>query len=335
MSTGVEWQLFVLGGFRLMHGGAEVRVSRRKVASLLAFIILHPARHSRDSLATLFWGDYPDIEARRSLRVALSMLRSALGDDSLIADNDTVQFNPTFPLWTDALAFQSYARQFLAEPPFDLSPSFIDLYQGDLLSGYYDEWIAADEEQLRALYVEVLLQMAQQMRSHSDYLRSIDCARRVLGIEPANERAHQHVMFCFVAQGNRSAALQQYNACVQALESELAAAPMPETQALFRWISGQPEHAPAAEARITNLPIPLTSFVGREHQMAEIKRILSQQRLVTLTGPGGSGKTRLAIHVATDLVDAYKDGVWFVEMAGVQFPPLWRMQRPGHWVCSL
>ena len=70
MSTGAEWQLFLLGGFRLLHGGAEVRIARRKVASLLAFLVLHPARHSRDSLATLLWGDYPDSEARRSLRVA-------------------------------------------------------------------------------------------------------------------------------------------------------------------------------------------------------------------------------------------------------------------------
>ena len=102
------------------------------------------------------------------------MLRTTLGDDSLIADTNTVQLNPTFPLWTDALAFQSYAGQFLSEPPFDLSPSFVELYQGDLLDGYYDDWMAPERERLRTLYVDVLLQMAQQMRSHSDYTRAID-----------------------------------------------------------------------------------------------------------------------------------------------------------------
>jgi DNA-binding SARP family transcriptional activator len=66
MSTGAARQLFILGAFRLVHGGAEVHVARRKVASLLAYLVLHPAKHSRDSLAALFWGDYPDSTARRS-----------------------------------------------------------------------------------------------------------------------------------------------------------------------------------------------------------------------------------------------------------------------------
>jgi DNA-binding SARP family transcriptional activator len=313
-STG-EWQLHLLGAFRLECGAQEIRFQRRKTASLLAYLALQPDRHTRDELAALFWGDYPDSEARRSLRVALSGLRSALGNEIIIVDGDTVQANPTFPLCCDAIAFQSYAARFLAEAPFDVAASFIDLYNGDLLPGFDDEWIPPLRERLRSLYLEALLHTTQQMRSHSDYEHAIELARRVLASEPSNERAHQHLLFCHMALGDRAAALHQYEICRQVLHDDLGVEPLAETSALYRWIKGQPEHEEPGEARITNLPIPLSSFIGREQEMAQIKRLLAQHRLLTLTGPGGSGKTRLALQVATDLVDGYRDGVWFSDLA--------------------
>lgn len=318
MDESADNRLFVLGTFRLEHHGQELHVARRKVASLLAYLALYPQRHSRNELAGLLWGDYPDREARMSLRTSLALLRSLLGEDVVIADAQAVQINPTFPLWVDALAFESYARQFLAEPPFDLSAAFIEYYQGDLLPDVDDDWVTPARERLHSLYIETLLHAVQVMRSHSDYRRAIALAQRVLACEPANERAHQHLMFCYMTLADRSAALQQYDACVKALRHELAVEPMPETTALYNWIKGSPAPAEAGAAHVTNLPIPLTSFVGREREMTEVKRLLAQHRLVTLTGPGGSGKTRLAIHVATDLVDAYADGVWFSDLAGLE-----------------
>jgi DNA-binding SARP family transcriptional activator len=141
----------------------------------------------------------------------------------------------------------------------------------------------------------VLLQLAQQMRSRSQYARAIELARRVLAVEPANERAHQHLMFCYAATGDRSAGLAQYAACERRLKSELNVAPSPETHSLRTWMEQRDGLSPAIEARATNLPAPLTSFVGRERQIESIERLLRRHRLVTLTGPGGSGKTRLAI----------------------------------------
>ncbi len=320
MNASDDWQLHILGAFRLQHGDRQIRIVRRKVACLLAYLIPHPDKRTRQDLATLFWGDFPDTDALRSLRTALSVLRSTVDGEIVIADGESARFNPTFQLWVDALEFQSYAVHFLAEDPFDLSTSFIDLYQGDLLRDFYDDWITPERDRLRSLYLDVLLHVAQQMRSRSEYERAIGFARRVLAIEPANERAHQHIMFCYIAMGDRSAALKQYEICRQGLEDDLGVEPMPETTALYHWIRGRPGHEPAREALITNLPIPLTTFVGREPQMAEIRRRLTQTRLLTLTGPGGSGKTRLAIQVATDLVDAYKDGVWFIDLAPLHDP---------------
>ena len=286
MNEPAEDRLYVLGVLRLERRGSEVKFPRRKAASLLAYLALHPQKHGRDHLATLLWGDYVDDEARASLRNALSLLRRMVGDDAFIADAQTVQINPTFPLWVDARAFEGYAREFLAAPSFDLSPSFIDLYQGDLLPDLYDDWIGPERDRLRSLYIDALLQAVQQMRSRSEYAQAIELAQRVLAIEPSNERAHQHLMFCYVATGDRSAALRQYEACRQALHDDLAVEPLPETTALANWMKGKPEHEQAREARITNLPIPLTSFIGREQEMTAIKRLLAEHRLVTVTGTG-------------------------------------------------
>src|SRR5204863_1326500 len=76
------------------------------------------------------------------------------------------------------------------------------------------------------------------------------------------------------------------------------------------------------DALPNNLPLQLTSFVGREAQLAEVKQLLSTNRLLTLTGSGGCGKTRLALQVAADILDAYPDGVWFVDLAPLAAEPL-------------
>ena len=78
-----------------------------------------------------------------------------------------------------------------------------------------------------------------------------------------------------------------------------------------------PEHPP-----VNNLPLELSSFVGREREIAEVKRLLAEHRLLTLTGPGGCGKTRLALEVAADLVEGFKDGAWLVELASLSDPAL-------------
>ena len=151
----------------------------------------------------------------------------------------------------------------------------------------------------------------------------IDLASRVLTQDPANEAAHQHLMFSHFAAHDRNAALKQYEACVRSLRDELGVEPSPETQALFTRIKSAPPPGPSRTDHTKNLPIPLTSFIGREREIAELKQLLKgaevglqpQTRLLTLTGPGGCGKTRLAIQVANELADTYRNGVWWVDLA--------------------
>jgi predicted ATPase/DNA-binding SARP family transcriptional activator len=319
--------LYLLGSFRLERDTGPIRLPTHKIESLLAFLALHPEEHSREKLAALFWGDSPDTQARGSLRKALTLLRQHLSTDVLITDRETVQVNPAFPIWLDALEFErithsesvagsleSEIENLKSQRDFQ---SDIALYRGDLLSDFYDDWILTEREHYRALYLNTLLQLVQELRAQSEYDRAIEYAHNVLTADPANERAYQHLMFCYVALGNRQAALEQYEQCKRALQEELAVEPSSETTALYQWIRQSRDETRTVAAHLTNLPIPVSSFIGRKREMAEVKESLSLTRLLTLTGAGGSGKTRLAIQVATDLIDAFKEGVWWVELASL------------------
>jgi predicted ATPase/DNA-binding SARP family transcriptional activator len=285
----------------------------RKTLSLLAYLLLHQHNaHSREKLASLFWGDVSDQQARHSLRTALATLRNEFGAELFITDRETVKINPDIPFWIDARQFENDAKA-TSDAEITGLQKAIDLYRGDLLADFYDDWISLEREHYHIIYLELLLRMAQLMRSRSEYARAIEHAEKVLESDPANERAFQHLIFCRLANGDRVAALKEYEECRRVLEEELAVEPSPETTALYQWLKKAP--IMATEARITNLPIPLTSFIGRSREMARVKDMLAQVRLVTLTGSGGCGKTRLAIRVASDLVDAFRDGVWWVDFA--------------------
>lgn len=309
-------RLFLLGSFRLECEGRMIHLPTRKAESLFAFLALFPESHHREKLAAGFWSDVPDEQARTSLRSALAALRKELGEGILIADRETIQLNPDHAIWVDARAFE----QSVADDP----TSAVSLYQSSLLPDFYDDWIAPERERLRILYLETLLQLAQQARSESKYARAIELARHVLLTDPASEKAHQHLMFCFAATGNRATALKQYDDCKRVLRDELNVEPSTETTALYRKIRAEETGSQAKEALLSNLPILLTSFVGRERELTELKELVGKTRLLTLTGAGGCGKTRLAIQMATELavVDRFKHGEWWVDLALLSDPTL-------------
>jgi predicted ATPase/DNA-binding SARP family transcriptional activator len=307
----------LFGRVRIGRGGDEISLPTRKAELLLAYLLLHPGPRSRERTAALFWGDSSDSSARASLRNCLSTLRREIDRDLLKTDRDTVEVASDFAVWVDALELRSQATRYLEDPSPRPDRVQVDLYENDLLVDFYDDWVITQREELRTLYLDSLLELAQQLRSASDY----DLARRfsalVIDHDPPNERAHRCLMFCHVALGNRDAALRQFEACRTALREELDVSPSEATKRLHQWIQNAPFERTPVDASATNLPIPATSFVGREEEMATVKGRLASERLVTLTGAGGSGKTRLAIQVATDLLDAFDDGVWWVELGSL------------------
>ena len=91
----------------------------------------------------------------------------------------------------------------------------------------------------------------------------------------------------------------------------------------------EPPVSPPPRQQLHNLPVQLTSFIGREREIAEIKRLLGTTRLLTLTGSGGAGKTRLALEAAADVLDAFPDGIWVTELASVTDPAIGAPSRCG------
>ncbi|MGB8647445.1 MAG: tetratricopeptide repeat protein [Anaerolineae bacterium] len=306
-------RLYLFGPLRIEKEGEAINLGRRKVEALLAYLVLYPQAHPREHLATLFWGDSTDQQARASLRTHMMVLRKQFGD-ILVSDRVTCRLNSEYSLWVDTRELEKGSK--------DNPPTQLELYRGELLEGVDDEWIAPLRRRYRDLYIDAMLRSIQDLRSASEYEQAVQHAQAVLIQDPGNERAYQHLMFCYMALGNRSAALDAYAECVRVLQETLHVAPARETQALAEWLKQSRVERTVQVAPITNLPIPLSPFVGRAREMAAIKNLIAHGRQVTLIGPGGSGKTRLSIQVATDLIDRFSGGVWWVELAVLADPTL-------------
>ncbi|HEX6221597.1 MAG TPA: BTAD domain-containing putative transcriptional regulator, partial [Acidimicrobiia bacterium] len=218
-------RVHLFGRFRFERGSEAIRLSTRKVELLLAYLVLNPGFHSRERTAALLWGDSSDQSARASLRNALAILRREVDPDLLATDRQSVALRADFPLWVDALQFRSEARRFLDSPSSDHSRVPLDLYTDDLLVDFYEDWVLVERRGFRELYLDALLELTQQLRSHTEYEDARRFATLALHHDRANERAHQHLMFCHLAVGNRAAALRQFESCRAAMEEELGVEP--------------------------------------------------------------------------------------------------------------
>ena len=312
-------QISLFGIPRIAVEEQPIAFSRRKSLAVLAYLALHPGPQLRERIAGIFWGDTADENARRSLRVILADLRKALGEEAISGDRDTLALNSDLAAELDTERFARLLRK-PAPPPNAHLEAAVALYRGELLTGMDDEWILPLRQQFHAQWLHAALLRIERHRAEGDYAAAIQTARALLGREPANENAHQHLVFCLAANGERAAALQQVESCRAALRQHLDAEPSAETQALAASIQKRPVETPAA--RLDNLPRPFTSFIGREDELNEVETLLTAARLVTLCGAGGSGKTRLAIQVADEVAHAYPGGVWWVDFSVLQEPGL-------------
>jgi hypothetical protein len=222
----------------------------------------------------------------------------------------------------------------------------IDLYAGELLpEDRYEPWVEERRTELRELYLSLLLELAALYEERKELELGIEALGRVVTQEPTHEVAHVGLMRLYALLGKRREALGQYERLRDTLLRQFGTEPGVATVRLHQEIwagTFQPGDLPPAgflpeeeasfpaegAARRHNLPLARTSFVGRERETLEVKRLLAMTKHLTLTGAGGCGKTRLALEVAGDLVGAYPDGVWLVELAPLSDPAL-VPQAPG------
>lgn len=295
-------QIQLLGEFRLTHDDAPITAfNTPKLQLLLAYLLLHrDAPQSRQTLAYLFWPDSNDSQARTNLRNAIHLLRTALPnvEQFLRIDNQTLQWRADSPFTLDVAEFVQGVLAAEAMPDRTAAQQTIkralNLYRGDLLPGFYEDWVLAEREAWQNRYIAALEKASRLAEQQRDYRTAIDYGRRLLQIDPLREEAYAHLMQIYALQGDRATALRVYHNCATILVRELGVEPGPVTQGIYERLLNLEETQPAIAPLRADAPL-----VGRHRAWEEVQTVwrqtqTGQPRLLLLTGEAGVGKTRLA-----------------------------------------
>jgi len=319
----------VLGQLSIRRDGVPLPPFKsRKVLALLIYLALNPGAHSRSRLAGLLWSDSPEPKALGNLRFALWNLSRVLGLQVFEADRLSVawQSRPDFVLdLEEFLAALWQARPERAETleVIQALERAVQGYRGDLLDGFelpdnvlFNEWLQQQRAYLHEMAVEAFYRLTRAYLARHQWAAAIATARRLLALEPWHEEALQALMLALARSGQRSAALAQYATYEGVLHSELGTRPSAATVRLYERIRA------AESAPRHNLPAPLTPFVGRTDELNALLRLLDDPdcRLITLTGPGGVGKTRLAQQAARARAEYFLNGAAWIEFEAVDSP---------------
>ncbi len=320
--------IYLLGGLRLERGGSPVTgIELRKAAALVAYVACVRRPVPRETLADLFWSDRSQASALGNLRVVLTNLRQTLGEHLTIT-RQTVELIPA-AYWLDVRDLETgidavrptlAASQPLSRTEATNLAASLDLYRGDFLQGVYlreadgvEEWAVVERERLRGVVENAHHDLVDFYLNIGDYRSGLEWAGRLLKLDPLRESAHRQMMLLLARNGQTAEALAQYEACRCILAAELGAQPEPETESLYARLKD------SGAAYRHNLPPQTTPFIGRQAELHRLSVLLSDPtvRLITLTGPGGMGKTRLALQAAAHRIGDQLHGVWFVPLAGI------------------
>jgi predicted ATPase/DNA-binding SARP family transcriptional activator len=308
-SKQAQLHIELLGGFHLrLANGGSISLPTRKAEALVAYLACGQRPFPREELAAFFWSNSDPQQAAANLRKMLSTLRRSLAP-YLAFDKQTVALQPG-SYWLDAAEFTRLTA--VADP--HAWEKAVSLYRGHFLAGFYlrdsrpfDEWTTLERERWQRQMLTILRQLAERHLHWGTCEEGLTYVGRWLALDPLAEAAHRLAMRLHTRLGRRNAALTQYAACQRILNAELGVDPMPETARLYECIR-------AAAPR--PLPYLYQTFVGRETELSDISRSLDDPavRLLTITGPGGAGKTHLAQHAAARCASDFEHGVYFVSL---------------------
>lgn len=316
-----------------------------KARALLAYLAIEADRpHPRESLAGLLWPEFPEERARQSLSQALSNVRHVIGDRDeqqsvpfLDVTRQALCFNRASDYWLDVERFTALPdlRAHTTDPHQILRrlEEAAAVYRGAFLEGLsfgdspaFEEWMLVQREHLHRLMQQTLSQLVAGHTQQGTFDRALDYAWRQVDLDPWHEEAHRQVMRLLAMTGQRAAALAHYAACCAILRKDLDVAPEAETTALYEAIKRGTVEARAGRAATLqppgapppkhNLPAQLIPLIGKEVELAALRARLADPacRLLTLTGIGGIGKTRIALEAAASVVSYFADGVFFVSL---------------------
>lgn len=249
--------------------GAEIPgLELHRVQELLCYLLIYRRRnHNREQLASVLWGETSTAQSKKNLRQTIWQLQTALHQERqpvlarlLMVDNEWIQVNPDASYWLDIavledafLAVQAVPDSHLTAEQKRLLEESAGLYRGDLLEGWYQEWCIFERERYRSMYLAILDKLIGYSEAHGEYEAGLLFGAQVLRFDRAMERAHRRLMRLHYLAGNRTAALRQYELCLQALREELDVEPAQSTQQLYRQICAD-EHD-----QIAGTPLPPAS----------------------------------------------------------------------------
>ena len=347
--------LALLGQLDIQKNGVPLAdFESRKAQALLCYLAVTGQQHDRLFLAGLLWPEMPEASALSNLRKTVAVLHHYV-DEHVHITRRSLAFDFAAPHRLDVREFERAVTRSRALTPDTVGAmkGALDLYRDEFLTAFYvhdalpfEEWVLAQRARLREMAVDGLHRLAVYYYRRGALDDALDYNQRLLALEPWREEAHRQQMFLLAQKGQRSEALIQYEKCRRVLARELGITPSAETEVLTRAIreqirgaggggtpaGGEPasRQHPLALSPLNpfvtgpphNLPPQRTPFVGREAEIGDIVRRLRGRacRLLTLVGPGGIGKTRLAVQAAQYLVDntpqeaGFVDGVFLVAL---------------------
>jgi predicted ATPase/DNA-binding SARP family transcriptional activator len=414
----------MLGGLRITQGERVItRFRTQKAASLLAYLAYHLQQaHPREVLIEMLWPGVEPASGRNRLRMALTFLRHPLEPPGvpagavLIADRTSVRLNP-FAVTTDVSEFQTALRQAAGAESNDARTRHLtqalELYRGELLPGFYDDWVQTEQMRLTEQFLQAIRQVIACFMKADNLDGALYYALHAVSLDPLNEESRLDVIRLYAAADRPREALHQYRQLERILREELGVGPSPAARQLAETLRREigpetidvsdrgkipppkpksplledPPPTPNTEHPVLHLPMQFTRFFGRKEEIALLGEILSPHRplphpssarpsargptpcaaripprkftphssteredwisplsvqdtsgvrlsatewgdsdftpsphLITLTGSGGSGKTRLAIEVAGSLTEDFPGGIWFVPLADLFDP---------------
>jgi predicted ATPase/DNA-binding SARP family transcriptional activator/predicted negative regulator of RcsB-dependent stress response len=353
MDGTVRLRLQCFGTPQIALCAAPVTGLSNKALALFVYLAVTGRPQHRDHLADLLWSECNNQQARNNLRYLLPEVRKPLGDYLMITPQ-TITFDRSRPYGLDTEDFAHTLTRAPETVTTSTLQAALDRYQAEFLAGFrvrnapvFEQWLTTQQETYHRLAVQGFQQLMERYDQEGDYRAGLVAGQRLLMLEPWHEAGHRRQITLLARDGQRGAALNQYQQLVQILADELAVEPEPVTTALYEAIRRgdydkktrdrrhetgdgatsdrvttshpitlSPPH-PVIPSPLHNLPSQLTPFFGREQEIAELYAQLHREecRLITLIGEGGVGKTRLALAVAQALLDLR---FWMLDFGPVQ-----------------
>jgi DNA-binding SARP family transcriptional activator len=341
-----DLQIHLLGPPEVAWQGEPLALSRRQVRGLLYYLAAAPSPAPRDTLCFLFWPDSEQATARHNLSRLLTLLHSTLPDSTLLLARDDQVALHRQRIWTDAGALADCCTAWSTHGAVVHLQQAAALYRGPFLAGFclpdsleFDAWMVVERERWTRQYLQVLGTLVETLAVDAGYLEAIEYAERYLAADELAEDMHRRLIELYTLAGNRSAALQQYERCVTALERELGVDPAPETQAVYRAILQRATlgAVPALRPQWTAPAWPdvQAPLIGRAAEIRALDEAYRQARVgrggaILIAGEPGVGKSRL-MHEFAGRVRSQAlvlTGCCYAETRTAPYQPLVEALRP-------